>query len=163
MNLKKNLHKIFIVFLFIYAILMIFHLREIDWNILTLIIFICGFVLALFAHARRNYLMIGILFLHMGIEWFEWSKTVITSQQIAINLIHATMDFVFLSHELKAHMKKYKNIFMTLIFIIVASIFFFGHFIPVEAKTLTNLEPFVVGGVLGCILSHIYFHIRKEK
>lgn len=107
--------------------------------------------------------MIGILFLHMGIEWFEWSKTAITSQQIAINLIHATMDFVFLSHELKAHMKKYKNIFMTFIFIFVGSIFFFGHFISVKTTTLSNLEPFVVGGVLGCILSHIYFHIRREK
>ena len=101
--MKKSLHYLFIVFLFIYALFIGWHAREITWIVSTTTLFICGITLAFFAHARKNYLTILILLVHMGIEWFEWSHQKLSFTQELFNLAHAAMDITFLSHELRVH------------------------------------------------------------
>ncbi len=158
----RMLHRLFIIFLFIYALLIIVHVLEIHWTLQVAIIFACGLLLALIAHAKNNYIVIIILILHMGIEWIEWSHEILRWQQIIFNAIHAVMDFVFLSHELKVHARQYRKIIISgvlgLLMLILAS----GRYIQIGERMITNLEPFVIGGVLGCVLSHLYFHIKKE-
>ena len=161
--MKKLLQRSFVVFLGIYAVFIGFHLAEIVWVPLTTLFFVCGFSLALLAHARKNYFTIAILAVHMAIEWFEWSQKEMTAREILFNCIHATMDCIFLSHELKVHLRRYRTIALISLTGLLAVIFLFGRLHPIETGSLKNLEPFVIGGVLGCVLSHIYFHIKKER
>lgn len=138
------------------------HIQEIQWDIQIGIMFLCGLVLAISAHARKNYITLAILALHMGIEWFEWSQEVLSMGDIAFNLLHITMDFIFLSHELRVHAKRYRTVVLASVSVLLVMIFCIGHTVSVEVNNLKYLEPFVIAGVLGCILSHIYFHIKKE-
>ena len=160
--MKKYLRHLFIIFLFAYLLFIGLHLFKINWNLQTFLLFFSGGALALLAHARKNYITVAILILHMCIEWFEWSEEKLTMYQIIFNCLHATMDFVFLSHELKVHVKQYRKTILITLFVMLIAIFVFGHNIPIEIGSLEKLEPIVIGGVLGCILSHIYFHIKKE-
>ena len=158
----RMLHKLFIVFLCIYALFVVMHILQINWTPQITLLFICGLALAFIAHAKNNYIVIIILILHMGIEWIEWSHEILRWQQIIFNAIHAVMDFVFLSHELKVHARQYRKIIISgvlgLLMLILAS----GRYIQIGERMINNLEPFVIGGVLGCVLSHLYFHIKKE-
>ena len=160
--MKKFLHYLFIVFLFIYALFIGWHTREITWTVLTATLFGCGIALAFFAHARKNYLTILILLIHMGIEWFEWSHQKLSLAQGLFNLAHAGMDSTFLSHELRVHINRYRKLVLVGVLILLALVFFSGPSIAIQQESLEKLEPFVLGGVLGCVLSHIYFHLTKE-
>jgi hypothetical protein len=157
--MKKSL---FLAFLITYALFMALHTLSIHWTPQAIIIFVCGAGVAVFAHARRNHITILILVLHMGIEWFEWSQEKIVVQKTVFNFLHVVMDFVFLSHELKVHTKNYRNVIILSVVVLLAVIFFLGHSVEIASQSFQKLEPFVIGGILGCIFSHIYFHVIKE-
>jgi hypothetical protein len=160
--MKKSLNYLFIVFLFVYALFIGWHTREITWTILTVTLFGSGITLAFFAHARKNYLTILILLVHMGIEWFEWSHQKLSLVQGLFNLAHAGMDSTFLSHELRVHIGRHSKLILLGMLILLALIFVCGPSVTIQQESLEKLEPFVLGGVLGCVLSHIYFHLTKE-
>lgn len=163
--LKKIFKNLFIVFLLFYFFTMLIHIGELDKNLLTLFLFIAGLVLALFAHAKKNYVTVILLVLHMSIEWFEWSQMHFSIFNTLFNMGHVLMDFVFLSHELTAHAKKYRYqiLFGVSIFLITVfgfSRFFLSDILQVESS-LAMVEPFVVGGVIGCVSSHLFYHLKR--
>jgi hypothetical protein len=70
------------------------------------------------------------------------------------------MDVAFFQHEISAHKRAGAWIWGGAIFllILISSSFLFK--IPEEA--LEILHQFSLGGAVGCVGSHIYFHIKKE-
>ena len=150
-------HRLFIVFLVIYLGFLAHHaIHEVSLSM------IFGIVVALFAHARKNLLTIGLLFSHMATEWFEWGSGQILLWVLLGNLIHAGMDFIFLHHEVKVHLRKNSRWILSGAFFVLIFIFFFASKIGVHEKSMGILHQFVLGGVIGCVASHIYFHIKKE-
>lgn len=154
---NKKSHRLFIVFLVIYLGFLAHHaIHEVSlWMVF-------GTVVALFAHARRNILTVVLLFSHMAIEWFEWGSGQIVLLALLGNLLHAGMDFAFLHHEIRVHLKRSPvwiliGVFFTLIFI-----FSIASHVEVSEQIIEDIHPFVLGGVIGCVASHIYFHIKKE-
>jgi hypothetical protein len=121
-----------------------------------------GIAVALFAHARRNILTLALLFSHMAIEWFEWGSGQIVLLALLGNLLHAGMDFTFLHHEIKVHLKKNPVLILGCVFFILLFIFSIASQIEISEEILESIHPFVLGGVIGCVASHIYFHIKKE-
>ncbi len=158
-NSMKNVqsHRLFIIFLIVYLGFLIHHaVHEISlWMFL-------GIVVALFAHARRNILTLLLLFSHMAIEWFEWGSGQIVLLALLGNLLHAGMDFTFLHHEIKVHLKKSPVLILSGVFFILIFIFSITSQVEVSGEILESIHPFVLGGVVGCVASHIYFHFKKE-
>lgn len=154
-NIKS--HRLFIVFLVVYLGFLAYHaIHEVSlWIVL-------GIVLALFAHARRNILTLVLLFSHMAIEWFEWGSGQIVSLVLLGNLLHAGMDFTFLHHEIKVHLKKNPTLILSGVLFVLIFIFSIAFLVKVPEEIIENIHPFVLGGVIGCVVSHIYFHIKKE-
>ena len=162
---KKFLNRMFILFLIIYLVIMINHIKELSLNLPIIIIFIVGFSLAIFAHSKRNYITIILLVIHMSIEWFEWSQVGFSATGGTLtNIIHILMDFVFLSHELSAHVKKYKFALLSFITIVLISIFSFSKLYLGDSliidKVVQYLNPFVIAGIIGCAASHLFYHLN---
>ncbi len=122
-----------------------------------------GLVIALLAHSRYGYLTIGLLLVHMCIEWLEhaahWYEY--SSGELTLSIIHVSLDFIFLYQELRVHAERYfKTIFVAVI-IAIAGIFIAGsnsHTDTTKNSTEESgslIESFVVGGMFGCILSHL--------
>lgn len=165
LDFKKIGKYFFIVFLFFYAFTMINHTLHLGFNLQTVVLFLLGLSLALFAHAKQNYFTVILLLVHMSIEWFEWSQTEFTLWGVLLSIGHIAMDFIFLSHELSAHMKEYKKKILSFVSIFLIAIFGVGYFFLRDATgieiVVEIVEPFVVGGVLGCIASHLFYHLKK--
>lgn len=160
---KKTAHSLFVLFIFVYACTTGLHIREIDWTLLKASSVALGISLAVFAHARRSPVALAILISHMAIEWFEWSRGVFEPQKALFNGLHAIMDFVFLSHELDVHTKKNSSMIMAHVITLLVAIFFLAPLVPTGGESIHALEPFVLGGVLGCIFSHLYVHLRQQE
>jgi len=168
--MKKSFKKLgnyfYTIFLFVYLFVMFAHVLDLPRNVLIISLFIFGFILALFAHARKNYITIILLLTHMSIEWFEWSQVGLNLDVRSglFNLAHVVMDFTFLSHELNAHIKRKKNFVFLMVILLLIVISLLGHFvIPKSEYVIDIIEPFVIGGILGCVLSHLYFHLGISK
>lgn len=162
---KKVANYIFISFLLFYFCTIFIHTLELDKNFINIIIFLLGLLLAFLAHARQNYITIILLLIHMSIEWFEWSQKTLSVSDTIFNIGHILLDFIFLSHELSSHVKKYKYISLTIISLFLISIFSISRLFLRKVSGIDNIieiiEPFVVGGVLGCIISHLFYHVKR--
>jgi|GEM_PF-992172 len=183
--------RLFSVFLVIYFVAIFIHtLNETGF---TSLFFYLGIGLAIFAHAKRNWITIFLLFLHMAIEWFAWGyHFALDIQKNSLMIIHIIMDFIFLSHEIKVHVKKNYWVIMLSIIFSLMSLFTFSRINQVKEERIENQKPkffeqtyirehkekncehnhdaenlilhlFALGGVLGCVGSHIYYHLFKEK
>jgi glucose-6-phosphate-specific signal transduction histidine kinase len=160
--MRQRFHYLFILFLVAYTCFTGFHVFSLHWGTQTFVLFGSGFFLALISHAKKNSITVAILILHMGIEWFEWSQEKINFRSTLFNAGHALMDFVFLSHELKVHVRNYHTKILLSTGILLFIIFLVGQSVTGTSKSIQDLEPFVLGGVLGCVLAHLYFHLKKE-
>lgn len=162
---KKFGEYLFLAFLFFYAFSMLKHTLELSLNLQTIVLFLAGLLLAIFAHARQNSITVFLLLLHMSIEWFEWSQITFSLAILLFSLGHAVMDFIFLSHELKAHMEKYRKKILSFISFFLVFIFIIGKVFLSKVSGIDNVveivEPFVIAGVLGCVFSHLFYHLRK--
>ncbi len=162
LNFKKIFHNLFSVFLIVYIGFMLYHTASFS-GMFDISFCLIGFILAVFAHARKNYITIILFLIHMSIEWFEWSQKGINfnlSSSI-FNLAHVIMDFVFLSHELSAHIKKKKSLIFFIVVLLLITVSFLGHFIiPKSEEVIEIIEPFVIGGILGCVISHSLIHLK---
>ncbi len=164
-KIKKLINFLFLAFLIFYFITMLLHAREIDINLFGITLFILGIILAILAHAKKNYITIVLILVHMSIEWFEWSQSSFSISEAILNFGHILMDFVFLTHELTAHLRKHRYKILATVSFILISIFGFSKYFLTGNETVENIvttiEPFVIGGVLGCISSHLFYHIKK--
>ena len=151
--------KIYEYFLPCYLIIQIIH----GWEYKFEYSFWLGLIIAIIAHSRKNILTILILFSHMAIEWFEWGSGNIVFLILLGNIFHAGMDFTFLHHEIKVHIKKNSLLIFGGVFFILLIIFSIASKIKISEGTIENIHPFVLGGVIGCVASHIYFHFKKEN
>lgn len=156
--MKKYLRLLSILFL---AVLTGTHTISMTWSFSISLFFSFGLLLAIAAHTKKNYVTIVILVVHMAIEWFEWAKEKITTLMIIYNLFHATVDFIFLSEDLEIHIQQHKKTIIVGVFGILSTIFLIGRVTVLDIKNIQQLEPIVLGGVWGCIFSHLYFHFKR--
>ena len=154
-------------FLVIYLIFSIIALFEHDFaSPVAITGIVAGFALAIVAHKRYGLLTIALLLVHMLIEWFEHSLhwRDYSTKEITLHGIHAALDFVFLFQELRAHaFKIWKRAFTVVVLIILTVIIVnFNKVSATEAEGISSIliEAFVVGGMYGCILSHLF---KKES
>lgn len=75
------------------------------------------------------------------------------------------MDLIFLVHELSAHVKKYVSSITILVTVFLVIIFYFGHnflngSLAVE-EIVEYINSFVIAGILGCVGSHLGYHIKR--
>jgi len=171
--------KYFKAFLAVYLIFSIYMLSEHNFgNLMGMLGIGLGLLVAVLAHSRYGYLTIGLLLVHMLIEWSEhgmhWADY--SNGEIAMNVIHIALDFIFLYQELRVHAARYfKPIFSG---VIIALCLTFAHGVYIEHREHeihgveevhhdeeehegSLVEAFVVGGMFGCILSHLFR--RKDE
>ena len=156
---NKLLKLLFVVFLISYFIFLLSHAV----NEISIWLFL-GTGIAVIAHAKKNFLTLMFLLGHMSIEWFEWGVQTFILSIVILNLPHAIMDFIFFNHEIKVHFKKinsYFVLFTALIFLI--SLYFYSPNIKIDEDVLEILHRFVLGGVIGCVGSHLVFPFTKEQ
>lgn len=156
---KKILDVLFVVFLICYFIFLLNHaINEISiWLFL-------GIGIAILAHAKKTFITLILLLGHISIEWFEWGVQTFILSIALLNLAHAIMDFIFLNHEIKVHLKKI-NSYFTLFIVLIFLVFLYKSSpnIRIGEDVLEILHRFVLGGVIGCVGSHLVFHLTKEQ
>ena len=164
--------KFFKAFLFIYLIFSLYMLSEHNFGtVLGMLGLGLGLLVAILAHSRYGYLTIALLLVHMVIEWSEHGAhlTNYSGGEIALSVTHAILDFVFLYQELRVHATRYWKTLFASISVALIIILATGYVFVSEAKNSTEehgessslVESFVVGGMFGCILSHLFR--RKDE
>lgn len=194
----KNKDTIFKIFLVVYAGLLIFHASHMEWNFLNAVGLSAGLLLAYFAHARKGFVTILLLAVHMSIEWahhFEFGLTY-TAGELALHGTHVIFDGVFLVTEWKRHRKGALKAVLAGVMIGVLSLFILGGHGHHKDEVHTDLsletseeihdnhnhhehadkhedhepseehghahgntgfpfESLVIGGILGCVATHL--------
>ncbi len=154
---SKKLNTLFTLFLFFYFAFLLSHaVHEISlWMFL-------GLGVAILSHAKKNSITLILLLSHVAIEWFEWGLQDLILSVIILNIIHAVMDFVFLNHEIKIHTKLNSYLVLLSVFIFLIFIFYSAPGIKIDENLLEILHRFVLGGVVGCVGTHLIYHLKKE-
>lgn len=155
--------------------------------------FWAGLAVAVASHSRATFATLILLLAHMSLEWYSWGgQWPAPASEVIFMLVHAGMDFTFLHHELVVHTSEKQNwprlrLILGAVSGLLLVIFCFGYANQPEEQELVLqfgqkyahqhcdhdhghshygtewLHPFVLGGVLGCTTSHIFFHIFREK
>lgn len=154
---SKQLNTLFTLFLFFYFAFLLSHaIHEISiWMFL-------GLGVAVLSHAKKNPITLILLLGHVAVEWFGWGVQELILSVMILNIIHAVMDFVFLNHEIKIHTKLNSYLVLFLVFIFLIFIYFSAPTININENILEVLHRFVLGGVIGCVGTHLIFHLKKE-
>lgn len=169
--------KFFTLFLFVYVSFLIFHSFSLSWDspIVPLLLGV-GFLVAVLAHTRYGILTIVLLLVHMILEWIEYARHGwhFSKGEIVLHTVHVCLDLVFLRQELKVHLKRFRVLSFTVVIIGLVIVFALNYQSP-QNHLLTQaihghghthahgnsslVEPFVLGGMFGCIL----YHLKKKK
>lgn len=154
---KVTSSRLFLVFLLTYLAILAEHaISDFSWEMLG------GFAIAVLAHSRRNKITLLLLVSHMVIEWFEWGSGKAENTALMINVGHAVLDFTFLRHELIVHSPKYTGLILVGVSVILLAVFLASSQVSVPEAVIESIHPIVLGGVVGCVLSHLTFHLTKE-
>lgn len=154
---KITSNRLFLVFLLIYLVVLAEHaISDLSWGVLL------GLSVALMAHAKKNKITLLLLISHMIIEWLEWGVGSVTLVATMINMFHAALDFTFLRHELKVHSPERTQLILGGVSVVLVAVFCIASQVNVPEEVIEGIHPIVLGGVIGCVLSHISFHIKKE-
>jgi hypothetical protein len=156
-------------FLLVYFGVLVVHTLEIglSWSVAPFLLI--GFFLALFSHRTSHVISLLFLVAHMTIEAMEYgtqggSFTPIVLLWVAI---HVAMDGVFLWGEVKRHFYQVRYQMWSTIALGVACIYFFLPKVASISGVIeghqSTVEFIVLGGVIGCVLSHILPHIHKHS
>jgi hypothetical protein len=175
-------HRLFFkVFLIIYGGFLLVHLWEIGFDSWLLLAgLLGGMAVALVAHKGHGYLPSVFLVGHMLIEWYSHALhgSHYETSEITFHGIHAMLDMVFLYMEAKEHYEKYALPFLVVVVATLLGIFAFNYvpapsvfaISPLVAQALEMqkaleehhshgggiLHHAVIGGMLGCVLSHLF-------
>ena len=179
-------HRLFFkLFLIIYGGFLLTHVWEMEfhsWQIFAGLL--GGMAVALVAHKKHGYSPSVFLVAHMTIEWYSHALhgNHYDGGELTFHGIHAVLDVVFLCVEAKGHYKKYALPFVLLVCLMLAGIFVYNYvptlstvaMSPLLAqafemqKTMGNshthgggtLHYAVIGGMLGCVISHLFLASR---
>lgn len=161
--MKKYFWKTFLAFYFIVLLIHVFE-TGVSWSVVPFLAL--GFVVALFAHRSAHVLSLLFLVAHMTIESIEYASYGSSFATLALVWIgiHVVMDLVFLWGEVRRHFHGVRYQMWSSIVIGIVCIYFF---VPKVAGVLTEshssiLEFIVLGGVMGCVLSHLVPHRHKS-
>jgi hypothetical protein len=175
-------HRLFFkVFLIIYGGFLLVHVWEMGFDSWLLLAgMLGGMAVALVAHKGHGYLPSIFLVGHMLIEWYHHALhgNHYDGGEITFHGIHALLDMVFLSVEAKEHFGKYALPFLGVVITIIVGIFAFNYvpaqpsfaMSPLVSQALEMqkvlgehhshgggiLHHAVIGGMLGCVLSHLF-------
>ena len=182
MNLliHKYSQSFFKVFLVVYAGSLLIQAKSLSWDspLATLVSLGAGFALVLFAHSRTGYITIALLTLHISLEWYEHARHMwhYSLSQTVVHAIHTLLDITFVLREIRLHAKKH---FKLVVGILTSGIttLFFAAYVPTPknpylVSAMKNshsshshnhgpMGPFLIGGVLGCVLYHTS-RIKKD-
>lgn len=157
----------------IYAGSLLLQAKSLSWDspLTTLVSLGAGFSIVLFAHSRTGYVTIGLLTLHISLEWYEHARHMwhYSLSQSIVHAIHTLLDITFVLREIRVHVKKYFKLVVGTLTAGIATLFFVAY-VPtpknpyiVSAMKLAHpshshshgpMGPFLIGGVLGCVLYH---------
>lgn len=168
--------RFFKAFLIIYVGFLVVHSISLDWDSwMVPVALALGLGVAALAHTRYGILTIGLLLVHMGLEWAERARHGwhYSPGEIALHAVHACLDFTFLYQELRMHARRYHKPLFTgitacliLLFMglytpaprspfLLAAMRFHTHQWHKHGHGSSPIEPFVMGGMFGCIMSHL--------
>jgi hypothetical protein len=157
--LKKHLWKIFLA---LYLAVLLSHVFEtgISWKLVPFLVL--GFVVAIISHRTNHVLSLLFLVAHMSIESIEYASLGFAFSFTVLFwlLVHVAMDYTFLWGEVKRHFYSVRYQMYSSIALGLVCIYFF---VPKVAGALSEthasiLELIVLGGVMGCVLSHLAPH-----
>lgn len=181
--MKEHLHNhkenYFTLFLIAYCILLIIHVSEIPFvGLQSYGVLLTGIILAIFSHKRHGYETLILLLIHMSFEWWQHSHQLAEYglNELLLSGIHVIFDGVFLWEELKVHLKKKLRIIVVATLLIGIS----GMFVVASYDRESSIshehhnegshhhsdnnalfEIFIMGGIMGCIISHAL--LRKNQ
>jgi hypothetical protein len=180
----KNKDIAFKTFLALYAVLLVIHTAKLEWGLLVFIALVSGLLLAYFAHAKKGFLTLLLLAVHMSIEWshhFEFGLAYTTGEYF-LHGTHVVFDGVFLVAEWKRHSKNALKAVLAGVFIGVLSLMILGghdhheqysyvsgvetitceHGSEEHEHTQFPFEALVIGGILGCVATHLLEKKNKD-
>lgn len=168
-------HMFFKYFLVVYLGALLSHSFSIEFDSwVPLLSLTMGFGFALVAHTNNGVITVVLLLIHMGLEWTEYAKHSMhfSTPEIAMHTVHATMDFIFLYKELETHTKGLRTVVISSAMFVLATVIIVGsegresnpymmiaHSHNHHKRNNGPIEPFVTGGMLGCVI----YHLRKQK
>ncbi len=166
MRTKEILFKIFLV---LYIVVLGIHAKNIDWTVLSGIALLSGVLLAYFAHARKGFVTILLLAVHMTIEWSQHVSVGLsyTTGELIFHGIHALFDIVFLVSEFKRHSHNALKAILAGILVGLLSLLLLGNHKHVETSEETHhaeseehtefpFDALIMGGILGCAVTHLF-------
>lgn len=184
---KTTKNTLLTLFLVIYGVVLFAHILEMglgSWHVLAALF--AGCAVAVVAHKRHGFIPLALLLVHMTIEWYAHALYGghYTTNELVFHGIHAVFDITFLYLEAGAHFKKYRLALVTVVVAFLAGVFYFNfvpsisteHLSPLYAQFVEThaeaahdhdhsgnslLHPLVLGGVLGCVLSHLIYKRRR--
>ncbi len=182
----SNHHQLFFkTFLIIYGGFLLVHVWGMgfdSWEFLAGLF--GGMAVALVAHKQHGYSPSVFLVGHMFIEWYHHARhgNHYDGGEIAFHGIHALLDVVFLYIEAKEHFAKYALPFLGVVGVTLLGIFAYNYvpappvfaISPLSSQALEVykdlgedhshgggiLHHAVIGGMLGCVLSHLFLAPR---
>jgi hypothetical protein len=158
-KINMNIRILFIkIFLSIYLVLLLPHIFEIPLSTITVGILISGLLFAVIAH-QSKYKTLATLFivLHMVLELPHMIEH-IGHDGMGMVLghgLHIIFDLVLL-YTLSNSIKH----FIFFVFVILLLIFTMNTFL---LEVMKETKPFVLGGVLGCVGTHLLFKKLNKK
>jgi len=147
------------IFLLVYFAILIAHVFEagISWRSLPFLVL--GFVVAIISHRTSHVISLLFLIAHMSIESIEYASLGFSFGFAVLFwlIVHIAMDYVFLWGEVKRH---FYNVRFQMYSSIALGLICIYFFVPHVANALSEshssiLEFIVLGGVMGCVLSHL--------
>jgi hypothetical protein len=160
--MKRIIHQTFNVFIFAYIVVIIRHAQELPWRAGDIAVASLFFGASVLAHTYRHPFLFVMLIAHMATEVFEWSLQSLSVATMAVYGVHTAMDFIFLHHELHAHGGRKSNIALLMTAGVLLVVFVTGQqFSGIVIPTIVHSS--IIGGVLGCVISHLIFHSTIEK
>ncbi len=149
-----------------YFVALLIHVFEIgiSWRVLPFLVL--GFIVALFAHRTTHVLSLLFLVAHMTIESIEYASVgfSFTTAVLFWVIVHIVMDYVFLWGEVKKHFYNVRyQMWSSIVLGVVCIYFFVPKVVGVLAESHSSILEFIVlGGVMGCVLSHLVPHKHKD-
>ncbi|MCC7436274.1 hypothetical protein IT402_00130 [Candidatus Nomurabacteria bacterium] len=161
--MKKYLWK---MFLGLYLAVLFVHVFEIGISWTSLLFLGLGFVVAIISHRTSHVISLLFLVAHMTIESIEYSSLGFSFGLAFLFwvLVHIAMDYVFLWGEVKKHFYNVRYKIFSSIALGLICIYFFVPKVAGEISTSHSsiLEFIVLGGVMGCVLSHLLPHKHEH-